>query len=119
MFNYTFTIINYTCYHYVVLTFYAKVYYFIWIKINLLISIGLVYSLGRSEYGRLGLGEDCERVVSKPTTIPSLQDKKCINVSCGNVESFALEDNGNFFNYFVMYYKHRFIFKKSNCQLKF
>lgn len=78
----------------------------IWIKLNLLIVLGLVYSLGRSEYGRLGLGEDCDSIVSEPTTIPSLQDKKCVNVSCGNIESFALEDNGNFFFFLNIFLKN-------------
>lgn len=59
---------------------------------------GLVYSLGRSEYGRLGQGENSDDM-SVPTSIPSLEDKNCIDISCGNIVSFALADNGSAYSW--------------------
>lgn len=55
---------------------------------------GLVYSLGRKEYGRLGLGSENLDEKSEPTLVASLQDKKCVNVNCGSVVSFAVDDEG-------------------------
>jgi regulator of chromosome condensation len=55
---------------------------------------GKVYSLGRKEYGRLGLGEKDLEEKSAPTPIPELQDKKCISVNCGTAVSFAVTANG-------------------------
>ena len=54
---------------------------------------GLTYSLGRREYGRLGLGENCTDA-AKPTVIPALNDKKCVDVACGSSVSFAVTDSG-------------------------
>ncbi|XP_042194775.1 regulator of chromosome condensation isoform X2 [Callorhinchus milii] len=54
-------------------------------------SEGNVYSLGRSEYGRLGLGEDTtER--SKPSLVPGLSDVK--SVCCGTAVSYAVTKDG-------------------------
>ena len=55
---------------------------------------GITYVLGRKEYGRLGLGNDCEDA-NEPTVIPALQDKKVINISCGSCASFAVTEEGN------------------------
>jgi len=57
-------------------------------------STGLVYALGRKEYGRLGLGEEGLDEKKEPTLIPSLQNKKCICVNCGTAVSFAVTANG-------------------------
>lgn len=55
---------------------------------------GQVYAIGRCEYGRLGLGDrpgDAE--VLEP--IPSLQNKKCISISAGTSNSFAVTHTGS------------------------
>ncbi|XP_075987521.1 regulator of chromosome condensation 1 isoform X2 [Anticarsia gemmatalis] len=54
---------------------------------------GLVYAIGRCEYGRLGLGDrpgDAE--VLEP--IPALQNKKCISIAAGTSNSFAVTHTG-------------------------
>ena len=56
-------------------------------------SEGIIYALGRKEYGRLGLGEDCDDT-EKPTALTTLADKKCIDISCGSDVSFAVTDKG-------------------------
>lgn len=58
-----------------------------------LIILGLVHSLGRDTYGRLGLGADCGDQ-SVPTVIPTLQSEKCTEISCGNCVSFAVTKEG-------------------------
>ncbi|GIY11344.1 regulator of chromosome condensation [Caerostris extrusa] len=61
-------------------------------------SEGLVYSMGRKDYGRLGLGEDCEEK-SSPTLITSLESEKCSSISCGNCVSFALTEEGSIYSW--------------------
>ncbi|XP_055953741.1 regulator of chromosome condensation-like isoform X2 [Argiope bruennichi] len=61
-------------------------------------SDGLVYSMGRKDYGRLGLGENCEEK-SSPTPITSLENEKCINISCGNCVSFAITEEGSLYSW--------------------
>lgn len=56
-------------------------------------NIGSTYVLGRKEYGRLGLGKNCDDA-KELTLIPTLQNKKVINISCGSCVSFAITDNG-------------------------
>ncbi|CAH2062022.1 unnamed protein product, partial [Iphiclides podalirius] len=59
-------------------------------------SNGLVYAIGRTEYGRLGLGDrtgDAE--ILEP--IPKLQNKKCVNIAAGTCNSFAVTDTGEVF----------------------
>ncbi|XP_046663779.1 regulator of chromosome condensation-like isoform X2 [Homalodisca vitripennis] len=56
-------------------------------------SNGVVYSMGRKEYGMLGLGEKCTDM-DRPTPIPALQGKKCIDISCGSSVSFAVTEDG-------------------------
>lgn len=56
-------------------------------------SLGQVYSLGRKEYGRLGLGEDCEDV-AEPTLITAFKDKKVVDISCEGNVSYAVTDDG-------------------------
>jgi len=58
---------------------------------------GSVYALGRSEYGRLGLGsEETEDAVS-PTNISRLKD--CVEVSCGTAVSYAVTRAGECFSW--------------------
>ncbi|KAG8179750.1 hypothetical protein JTE90_025082 [Oedothorax gibbosus] len=59
---------------------------------------GLVYSLGRGEYGRLGLGDRTEEL-SVPTVIPTLQDKNSLEISCGNCVSFSITEEGTVFSW--------------------
>jgi len=64
---------------------------------------GKVYSIGRAEYGRLGLGQSDqsgEHTDAKiPTPVPGLQDKKCVDVSCGTCVSFAVTEEGQCFSW--------------------
>jgi hypothetical protein len=55
----------------------------------------VIYALGRKEYGRLGLGEDCDDA-KKLIPIPALRDKKCVDISCGSSASFAVTDKGKY-----------------------
>ncbi|XP_067007473.2 regulator of chromosome condensation isoform X2 [Anabrus simplex] len=59
-------------------------------------SEGVIYALGRKEYGRLGLGEMCEDA-EVPTCIPKLNGIKCVNVACGTAVSFAVSDTGDLY----------------------
>ncbi|GBM50060.1 Regulator of chromosome condensation [Araneus ventricosus] len=61
-------------------------------------SDGLVYSMGREDYGRLGLGENCGEK-SSPTLIVSLENEKCSNISCGNDVSFAVTEEGSLYSW--------------------
>lgn len=61
-------------------------------------SENVVYALGRKEYGRLGLGEDCDEK-SIPTVIPTLENDNCNNISCGNCVSFALTEDGSVYSW--------------------
>jgi len=54
----------------------------------------MVHSLGRKEYGRLGLGESVLEEKSKPTVVPKLRGKKCVHVSCGTAVSYAVASDG-------------------------
>lgn len=54
---------------------------------------GGVYSLGRSEYGRLGLGEDTKDV-KEPTLVTALKDIPCVSINAGSAVSFAVAKNG-------------------------
>lgn len=54
---------------------------------------GKVYALGRKEYGRLGLGKDCEDA-TELQLVGDLKDKKIVNVACGSATSFAVTEEG-------------------------
>lgn len=76
-----------------------------WVKVQagqhhtmLLDEEGKVYTLGRAEYGRLGLGENPgER--SEPTLVPGLADKKCVDIAAGQSVSFALLEDGTVYSW--------------------
>ena len=53
--------------------------------------LGNVYTLGRADYGRLGLGENCGEM--KEPTLVKLE-KKCTSISAGQSVSFALLEDG-------------------------
>ena len=52
-----------------------------------------MYSLGRKEYGRLGMGA-IENDLSVPTLIPTLSSEKCIEVAAGEAVSLAVTESG-------------------------
>lgn len=54
---------------------------------------GKVYTIGRKEYGRLGLGKDCEDAM-KLTQVLALKDRKIVNVACGSATTFAVTEEG-------------------------
>lgn len=54
-------------------------------------STGQVYSLGRAEYGRLGLGKDAGEK-SEPTPVTGISDVQVI--ACGASVSFAVTKQG-------------------------
>lgn len=53
---------------------------------------GRVFGLGRSEYGRLGLGEDTED--AKTASLVSGMTEPCCQVACGSAVSFAVTSSG-------------------------
>lgn len=54
---------------------------------------GGAMSLGRSEYGRLGLGEGAQDATI-PTDVPTLAGKTCVEVACGTAVSYAVTEDG-------------------------
>lgn len=67
----------------------------------IILCAGQVYSLGRREYGRLGLGEDCQDV-AEPTLIAALKDKKVVGISCEGNVSYAVTDDGTFLSFSLL-----------------
>lgn len=61
-------------------------------------SEGKVYTLGRPDYGRLGLGEGCTEK-TEPTVVADLQSETCVNVAAGGCVSFALTSAGKIFSW--------------------
>ncbi|ELT90046.1 hypothetical protein CAPTEDRAFT_159495 [Capitella teleta] len=55
---------------------------------------GQVYTLGRKDYGVLGLGDNVTEEKSEPTAVTSLKDVKCSAVTCGSAVSLAVAENG-------------------------
>ncbi|XP_068624475.1 regulator of chromosome condensation-like [Battus philenor] len=61
-------------------------------------SNGQVYAIGRTEYGRLGLGERTEDAeVLEP--VPTLQSRKCVSIATGTSNSFAVTDDGEVYSW--------------------
>lgn len=61
-------------------------------------SQGKVYSIGRHEYGRLGLGQDAAEV-SEPVQVASLNNENISMVACGEAVSFAISSKGDLFSW--------------------
>ena len=59
---------------------------------------GVVYSFGRVEYGRLGLGEDAKET-AVPVKVPKLADKNVKLVACGDSTSYALTKEGHLYSW--------------------
>ncbi|CAG9761411.1 unnamed protein product [Ceutorhynchus assimilis] len=57
-----------------------------------------VYAIGRKEYGRLGLGENCEDATVL-TKIKDLSGKGVVNVACGSTTSFAVTKEGELYGW--------------------
>lgn len=57
---------------------------------------GKTYAIGRKEYGRLGLGKDCEDATGL-LQLPALSKFKVTHIGCGSATSFAVTDKGKFF----------------------
>lgn len=57
---------------------------------------GKVYVSGRKEYGRLGLGKNCDDVTT-PVPIPNLSET--VSVACGSTCSFALNAEGSVYSW--------------------
>ncbi|KAK7100546.1 regulator of chromosome condensation-like isoform X2 [Littorina saxatilis] len=60
-------------------------------------SEGKVYTLGRADYGRLGLGEDIKTEVTEPTLVAALQSETCVDIAAGGCVSFALTNTGKIY----------------------
>ncbi|XP_019622751.1 PREDICTED: regulator of chromosome condensation-like [Branchiostoma belcheri] len=58
---------------------------------------GEVYVMGRGEYGRLGLGEDMDKEVTKPTQLTTLSN--ICGVATGSAVSFAVSKNGEAYSW--------------------
>ncbi|XP_023342509.1 regulator of chromosome condensation [Eurytemora carolleeae] len=61
-------------------------------------SQGAVHAIGRSEYGRLGLGEGAEDA-KVPVPVAELKDMKCVDIACGTAVSFAVTDKGHCYSW--------------------
>lgn len=55
---------------------------------------GQVFVMGRKEYGRLGLGLNCLDA-QELTPVPALSSVKCVDISAGSAQSFAVTQSGN------------------------
>lgn len=59
---------------------------------------GVVYSVGRSEYGRLGHGAEAKET-SEPKIIDGLSDVKVKQIACGEACSFAVTSAGDLYSW--------------------
>ncbi|XP_060077678.1 regulator of chromosome condensation-like [Ylistrum balloti] len=59
---------------------------------------GKVYTIGRSEYGRLGLGEDVTTEKSEPTLVPGIPED-CTDIAAGQSVSLALTKSGTVYGW--------------------
>jgi regulator of chromosome condensation len=68
--------------------------------ILLLDSAGKVYSIGRHDYGVLGLGDGLTVEVRIPTRITGeLERFPCVEIGCGTSQSFAVTESGDAFSW--------------------
>ncbi|KXJ29973.1 Regulator of chromosome condensation [Exaiptasia diaphana] len=61
-------------------------------------NTGKVYSLGRADYGRLGIGEGVKES-SKPVHVSSLDGEVISKIACGEVVSFAVSEKGDVYSW--------------------
>ena len=61
-------------------------------------SNGIVYSVGRSDYGRLGLGQEAKET-SEPKKIKDLTELKVKQIACGEACSFAVTSAGDLYSW--------------------
>ncbi|CAG9759250.1 unnamed protein product [Ceutorhynchus assimilis] len=59
---------------------------------------GEVYAIGRKEYGRLGLGKNCEDATIL-TKIKGLTGTVVVNIACGSMTSFAVSNKGQLYGW--------------------
>ncbi|XP_068689491.1 regulator of chromosome condensation-like [Montipora capricornis] len=59
---------------------------------------GKVYTMGRAEYGRLGLGEDAKET-SLPVKVTALESNPIQDIACGEAVSFAVSCNGDLYSW--------------------
>ena len=59
---------------------------------------GIVYGVGRSDYGRLGLGQEAKET-SEPMKINSLAELKVKHIACGEACSFAVTSTGDLYSW--------------------
>ena len=58
---------------------------------------GKVYSVGRSEYGRLGHGDNAEEISVPKQVTENLENHNVKEIACGETVSFAITKNGDLF----------------------
>lgn len=57
------------------------------------------FAIGRTNYGRLGLGETTEDVVDKLTPIEALANLDVVQLECGECCSFAVTSDGKAYSW--------------------
>ena len=66
--------------------------------VMLLDAAGKVFSLGRHDYGVLGLGDDVTAEVSVPTLVQGIQTP-AVEIGCGTAVSYAVTSEGEAFSW--------------------
>lgn len=57
------------------------------------------YAIGRTNYGRLGIGDTTEDVIDKLTPIDALADLDVVQLECGECCSFAVTSDGKVYSW--------------------